>query len=292
MPEIYIKVHYCIVCKKAEVCQEETCDFRELMHSHGACYGKLSKKQQVELDQVIEKGLPADVKEADRKAKRSCYMKEYRKQWKELNPKYHNVYRENNPDTMKTIRKRYTSSDKGKAVRKKYADKTKTQRSEYQKNYMKEYRAKKKAEKLSQKRYTTRRPFAPNLGVLNRKSANPLTSPNRQMNPQFNPPTFGKKQKQKRNPDPPIDDTARAILRAKQVREMAEIKKAQMEVYQRQQKDTKSRLSSLTKQEKATLLKTRIRELETLLELGTEGTQGVVSLQKQLMKCKTALRRL
>lgn len=147
MPEIYIKVHYCIICKNTEICQEAECDFRELMHAHGSCYGKLSKAEQVKLDQDIEKGLSADVKETERKAKRSAYMKEYIRQWKELNPKYHNNYRERNPDTMKKIRKRYTSSDKGKAVRKKYADKTKAKRSEYQKNYMKEYRAKKKAKR-------------------------------------------------------------------------------------------------------------------------------------------------
>jgi hypothetical protein len=243
MPEIYIKVHYCIVCKKTEICQEAECDFRELMHAHGSCYGKLSKAEQVKLDQDIEKGLSADVKETERKAKRSAYMKEYRKQWKELNPKYHNVYRENNPDTMKTIRKRYTSSEKGKAVRKKYADKTKAKRSEYQKNYMKEYRAKK-----------------------------------------FNVPSFNNPQQvalAKRR--------AREVQQAELVRRHAEANKQARE---NKQSEIKSRLSELTRAEKSKLLTTRIREIETLLELGTEGTQGVVSLQKQLMKCKTALRRL
>jgi hypothetical protein len=274
MPEIYIKVHYCIVCKKTEICQEAECDFRELMHAHGSCYGKLSKAEQVKLDQDIEKGLSADVKETERKAKRSAYMKEYRKQWKELNPKYHNVYRENNPDTMKTIRKRYTSSEKGKAVRKKYADKTKAKRSEYQKNYMKEYRARKKAEKDSNK-YKISPPFglgmSPNLGSL--------ASPKK-----FNVPSFNNPQQvalAKRR--------AREVQQAELVRRHAEANKQARE---NKQSEIKSRLSELTRAEKSKLLTTRIREIETLLELGTEGTQGVVSLQKQLMKCKTALRRL
>ena len=268
-PEIYVKVHYCIVCKKTEVCQEETCDFRETMNSHGNCYGELTKSQQRELDQVVEKGLSADDKESERKAKRTCYMKEYRRQWKELNPKYHNDYRERNPDTMKTIRKKYTSSDKGKAVRKKYADKTKSKRSEYQKNYMKEYRAKKKAEKNKytvSPPFTTSSLFSPNRSPRSQSLNLQSTVHN---NPQFNP------------------QQMRAIMLARKVRQAQSL-----DLKNTTQTTAKLMNDPLTKDQKIQLLTTRIREIETLLELGTEGTQGVVSLQKQLMKLKTALRRI
>ena len=285
MPEIYIKVHYCIVCKKTEVCTEATCDFRELMHSHGACYGQLTKTEQEKLDQVLEKGLSADVKATERKAKRKCYMEEYRKQWKELNPKYHNTYRENNPDTMKSIRKKYTSSDKGKAVRKKYADKTKAKRSEYQKNYMKQYRAKKKEEKERKDRYKISPPF----GI--RQRHNPLASPNfgksfntAQLNPLKKPRT--------KQPLTQSQAEAKAIALARKVRESQALKDQLV-----QNSTLSSNLNPpvndpLSKEQKVQLLTTRISELETLLELGTEGTQGVVSIQKQLMKLKTALRRM
>lgn len=144
MPEIYVKVHYCIICKKTEICQNEECDFREVLHAHGYCYATLSDTEKAKLDQDIEKGLGADIKEAEKKAKRELYEKEYRKQWKEKNPHYHNSYRQNHKDVIKRITKRYSTSEKGKAVRKKYADSTKKKRAEYQKNYIKEYRKKKK----------------------------------------------------------------------------------------------------------------------------------------------------
>lgn len=132
--EIYVVTHYCFICEQSEVCQEERCNFIDLLSAHGDCYGKLSTRAKAEHD-VRVADISARDKKIRQKEKRKLYTKEYNRQWNEINADYQKEYRDENYEKWKKWHDKYINSPKGKRTTKAYIENHKDEKAEYMARY-------------------------------------------------------------------------------------------------------------------------------------------------------------
>lgn len=132
--EIYVVTHYCFICEQSEVCQEQKCNFVDLLSAHSSCYGKLSIKARKEHEDRIA-NMSAKDKKTRQKEKRKLYTKEYNRQWNELNADYQKEYRAENPEQWNKWQQKYKNSAKGKRTTKAYIESHKDEKAEYMAQY-------------------------------------------------------------------------------------------------------------------------------------------------------------